>query len=192
VTRWAPDSRERLQQAALELFAARGFDGVTAQEIASAAGVTERTFFRHFPTKHEVLFAEGEALLAEIVAAAAAAPPAASPEDVLRLICDRLAEMFQPRRAYLRERSRVIDREPPLREREALKDHQWSAVIAGALVRRGLSRPRSAALAAGSTALFRVVYGEWVRDRSAKPLADRLNEALDELHRGPCDRLRPE
>jgi len=51
--RWEPDSRGRLQEAALALYSERGFDQTTAAEIAARAGVTERTFFRHFADKRE-------------------------------------------------------------------------------------------------------------------------------------------
>ena len=56
MVRWEPGARERLQAAALELFAARGFEQTTAAEIAQSVGLTERTFFRHFSDKREVLF----------------------------------------------------------------------------------------------------------------------------------------
>ncbi|HVS86414.1 MAG TPA: TetR family transcriptional regulator, partial [Gaiellaceae bacterium] len=62
MARWEPDARGRLAQAALELFAERGFDGTTVADIAERAGLTERTFFRHFADKREVLFADGDAL----------------------------------------------------------------------------------------------------------------------------------
>ena len=72
--RWQPDSRGRLQEAALALYSERGFDSTTAAQIAERAGLTERTFFRHFSDKREVLFG-GSALLKErIVAAVAGAP----------------------------------------------------------------------------------------------------------------------
>src|SRR3982074_1927337 len=54
--RWEPGSTERMQMAALELFAEQGFEKTTANEIAARAGVTRRTFFRHFSDKREVLF----------------------------------------------------------------------------------------------------------------------------------------
>ena len=60
--RWEPDSRGRLQEAALALYSERGFDQTTAAEIAARAGVTERTFFRHFTDKREVLFGGSELL----------------------------------------------------------------------------------------------------------------------------------
>ena len=56
MVRWEPGSAERLQKAALELFATRGFEQTTATEIAQSVGLTERTFFRHFSDKREVLF----------------------------------------------------------------------------------------------------------------------------------------
>ena len=72
--RWEPDSRGRLQEAALALYSERGFDQTTAAQIAARAGLTERTFFRHFADKREVLFG-GSALLQErIVAGVAGAP----------------------------------------------------------------------------------------------------------------------
>ena len=54
--RWKPDARSRIEEAALELFCERGFESATVSEIAARAGLTERTYFRHFSDKREVLF----------------------------------------------------------------------------------------------------------------------------------------
>src|SRR5271155_4190674 len=81
--RWQPDSRRRLQEAALALYSERGFDQTTAAEIAARAGLTERTFFRHFADKREVLFG-GSALLQErIVTGVAGAPATEGPFDAV-------------------------------------------------------------------------------------------------------------
>jgi len=56
-------THEALRQAALKSFARKGFANVTVTELAAEAGVTERTFFRHFPTKEAVLFQDYETQL---------------------------------------------------------------------------------------------------------------------------------
>src|SRR5487761_2730238 len=92
--RWRPDSRGRLQEAALALYSQRGFDRTTAAQIAERAGVTERTFFRHFADKREVLFA-GSALLQErIVAGVADAPKDAGALDAVARGLDAAAGML--------------------------------------------------------------------------------------------------
>jgi AcrR family transcriptional regulator len=77
--RWEPDARGRLLKAALELYGERGFEQTTVAEIAERAGLTERTFFRHFADKREVLFAGAEALQARMVSAVADAPDHVTP-----------------------------------------------------------------------------------------------------------------
>src|ERR1700678_4488624 len=74
MSRWEPDSRGRLQEAALALYSERGFDQTTAAEIADRAGVTERTFFRHFADKREVLFGASGLLKEQIAEGVANAP----------------------------------------------------------------------------------------------------------------------
>src|SRR5689334_17766478 len=63
MSRWEPNARGRLEEAALELYTERGFDETTVAEIAERAGLTERTFFRYFTDKREVLFGGQDALL---------------------------------------------------------------------------------------------------------------------------------
>ena len=75
MSRWEPNARGRLEQAALELYSERGFDQTTVAEIAQRAGLTERTFFRHFADKREVLFG-GSAFLGELMVAAVRDAPA--------------------------------------------------------------------------------------------------------------------
>jgi AcrR family transcriptional regulator len=83
MARWEPDSRGRLRQAAFELYAERGYDDTTVAEIAEHAGLTERTFFRHFADKREVLFAGSEALQDAFVGAVVDAPESVSPIDAV-------------------------------------------------------------------------------------------------------------
>src|SRR5271170_3003510 len=76
--RWEPDGLIRLQAAALELFHEKGYDATTVAEISLVAGLTERTFFRHFTDKREVLFAGSQILEDVFVAAVHSAPTDAS------------------------------------------------------------------------------------------------------------------
>src|SRR6266851_3359680 len=81
--RWEPDARGRLAQAALTLYAEQGFDQTTVAEIARLAGLTERTFFRHFADKREVLFYGTETARGLLVRAVADAPASATPIDAV-------------------------------------------------------------------------------------------------------------
>ena len=83
MVRWEPGTRDRLQAAATELYVSRGYDRTTAADIAQAAGVTERTFFRHFADKREVLFGGQELLEQAFVEGVAAAAPDASPLEMV-------------------------------------------------------------------------------------------------------------
>ncbi len=116
--RWKPDSRGRLQEAALALYSERGFDQTTAAQIATRAGLTERTFFRHFADKREVLFGGSALLQDRIVAGVADAPPTASPLDAVSRGLDAAAAFLgQFRRDLSRQRQIVIAANPELRER---------------------------------------------------------------------------
>ena len=78
------DTRDRLLDTGTRLFAERGFNRVTAAEIAEAAGVTERTLFRHFATKADLVLANWQRLAAELQQAMAIQPDDAPPIDVVR------------------------------------------------------------------------------------------------------------
>src|SRR6185312_8615863 len=79
MSRWEPNARGRLEQAALDLYGERGFEQTTVAEIAERAGLTERTFFRYFADKREVLFGGSDEVRDALVEAVAAAPEPASP-----------------------------------------------------------------------------------------------------------------
>ena len=78
--RWEPGARGRLARVALELYAERGFEQTTVEDIAERAGVTERTFFRHFADKREVLF-DGSAVLQQLGGDVGAAPAGGAGRD---------------------------------------------------------------------------------------------------------------
>src|SRR6478672_1568172 len=104
MARWEPDSRDRLRQAALELYGERGFDHTTVAEIAKRAGLTERTFFRHFADKREVLFWGAATLQEHLVNAVAGAPDSAAPIDAIAAAIEVAGVLLQERREGARQR----------------------------------------------------------------------------------------
>src|ERR1700761_3851075 len=127
--RWEPNARGRLEQAAMELYVERGFEQTTVAEIARRAGLTERTFFRHFADKREVLFAGAGDLQDGMVAAVAQAPSALSPLDAVADGLRAAGDLFAPREAA-RQRQAILDANPDLRERELIKLATLSAALA--------------------------------------------------------------
>src|ERR1700733_7671853 len=119
--RWEPDARGRLEQAALELFEKHGYARTTVEDIAARAGLTERTFFRYFADKREVLFSGSAALEALIVKTIAAAPASVTPLTAVTGAIAALAPWLEPRRAHARKRRTVIAAHAELGERELIK-----------------------------------------------------------------------
>ena len=129
--------RQRLRQAALELYRDQGFDQTTAAQIAARAGVTGRTFFRHFADKREVVFEE-EALRAALLAGLAAAPPTAAPLEALRRAFRSAEPLLEENRASADLRREIIAATPALQERALAKAAALTNSLAAALRHRGL------------------------------------------------------
>src|ERR1700733_2791767 len=119
--RWKPDARGRLAKAGRELYAEQGFEQTTVAEIASRAGLTERTFFRYYADKREVLFGGSGALQELLVSSVADAPAGLPPIDAVAVGLDAMAQLLQGGRAYSQQRQAVIDANAGLRERELIK-----------------------------------------------------------------------
>ena len=181
VTRGEDDVRARLRGAALELFRDRGYDRTTAAEIAGRAGVTERTFFRHFPDKREVLF-DGEATLrAALTAAVADAPDGLAPLDTLFRAFRAVRPMLEGNRPYAQPRYEVIAGTPALRERELAKTDALADALAAALQARGVAELRAVLAARTGMAAFVHATVAWLED-PAVGLGERLDLADRELH----------
>jgi AcrR family transcriptional regulator len=182
MARWEPGAPERLQSAALELFASRGFEQTTATDIAQSVGLTERTFFRHFSDKREVLFSGQELLVQAFLDGVRAAPDDAPPMEVIACALRSAAAFFpDDRRAYSRVRQTVIDQNPALQERESHKLAGLAVTLADALRGRGVG-PVAAPLAAESgITVFGIAFAQWIRDGEQRPFADIAADVLQEL-----------
>jgi AcrR family transcriptional regulator len=182
MVRWEPGARERLQAAALELFAARGFEQVTAAEVAQAAGLTERTFFRHFSDKREVLFYGQDQFLQAFIDGVEVAQPDASPLDVIASMLAGAASFFpDERRSYSRMRQSVIDQNPALRERELHKLAGLATTVAEALRARGIGEPAASLAAESGATVFGIAFSQWIREGEGRSLRDITSDVLREL-----------
>lgn len=179
--RWEPDARGRLAQAALALFAEQGFENTTVAEIAERAGLTERTFFRHFSDKREVLFAGGGEFEERVVSAIASALDSLAPIDAVAEGLDAAAHLLEERRAFARQRQAIIAANAELRERELIKLASLSAAIADTLRGRGLADPAASLTAEVAIAVFRIAFDRWIGESNAQPLPEIMRESLAEL-----------
>lgn len=179
--RWEPDARGRLSRAALELYVERGFERTTVAEIAERAGLTERTFFRHFVDKREVLF-YGAALLQDlVVAAVAGAPESATPVEAVAAGLEAAGGMIRENPERARLRRAVIAANVELQERELAKMATLSTAMAGALRSRGVEDLAAGLIAEAGIAAFKVGFGRWVEGGCEADLPGLLRGTLSSL-----------
>jgi AcrR family transcriptional regulator len=181
MTRWEPNARGRLEQAAMELYTERGFEQTTVAEIAERAGLTERTFFRHFADKREVLFAGSGALQELLVAAVAGAPESAAAIDAAIAGIEAAAGALQERRDRARQRQAVIAASAELRERELIKLASLAAALTEALRLRGVGEPAASLTGEIAIAVFRVAFERWVEEPEAPDFAHLIRASLNDL-----------
>ena len=179
--RWQPDARERMTRAAMELFAERGFAQTTAGDIAERAGVTERTFFRYFTDKREVLFDGSPALTSAAHAATLAAPPDASLLDAALAGMVAAAGLLEDHHERAVRRSRLIADNPTLQERELLKMASLTEATAEALRHRGGREPAATLAAHSAVTVFQIAFGQWVSAERPGSLSSRIARTASEL-----------
>jgi AcrR family transcriptional regulator len=179
--RWKPDAVGRLVEAALELFGERGFEQTTVAEIAQRAGLTERTFFRYFADKREVLFWGAGALETALVEALEAAPASLSAIGAVGSALDSVAVGFPVPSGVSRRRGEIIAANAELRERERIKLASLASALAAALRRRGVTEPAASLAAEMGVTVFRISFERWNREPGAGDLADHVRQAMEEL-----------
>ncbi|WP_033345024.1 TetR/AcrR family transcriptional regulator [Catenuloplanes japonicus] len=170
-----PTSRERLQRAALELFAEHGYASVTAVAIAERAGVTERTLYRQFRDKRDVLFGDGDRLRELLLDALGHGPR--TPGDAVRHALWAIAADFEPRREQLSARAAVVRATPELAERELWKMRSWAAALTGALTGPGVDGFVAAAHTEAGLGLFQAAFDRWTREPGSPELRTLIDDA---------------
>jgi AcrR family transcriptional regulator len=150
----------------MELYRERGFDQTTTAEIAARAGVNERTFFRHFPDKREVLFGSEDDLRAAMTQAVAEAPEGLQPFEMLIRAFREAGRILEQNRPFSEPRLEIIAATPALRERDLAKAASLTEALAEALRRRGVA-DRLAGLAAHTGwATYHQAAQAWIDDSS--------------------------
>jgi AcrR family transcriptional regulator len=180
MARWKPDSPGRLYEAALELYGKRGFENTTVAEIAKRAGVTERTFFRHFPDKREVLFGRSGAMEEALVSTVSGAPPSRPLIDAIAAGLEAAGAQLPDRRIAQR-RHAIIAANEGLRERELSKFASLSAALAETLRARGLGDPDASLAAEVALAVFKTAFERWLDDPTDRDFPELVRESLDGL-----------
>lgn len=181
MVRWEPGSQGRLAQAALELYGERGFDQTTVAEIAERAGLTERTFFRHFSDKREVLFSGAQALQDLLVNTVIDAPPTATPIEAVALALAAAGNLFDERKAFSVQRQHIIDGSAELRERELIKLATLATALASALRTRGVSDPTAGLTGEIAIAVFKISFEQWVASLDSRNLSQLIRDSFDQL-----------
>lgn len=176
--RWPEDSRERLVDAALSLFVEHGYAAVTVDDIAARAGVSARTFFRHFPDKEEVLFADDDELLPTLLTAIRGAGGNVTAEEHMTIALSSLGEVLEPQRPRLRTRQQIIDSHVSLTGRELAKQARWQQSVLTALTETGYAPDDADLLSAIGFAVFRRSLHSWLADQTGSSLNERVHAAL--------------
>jgi AcrR family transcriptional regulator len=183
MARWEPDARGRLEKAAMELFQKRGYAETTVEEIAAHASLTERTFFRYFTDKREVLFSGSKELEKAIIDGIESAPREASPLDVVVVAFEAAGAELQQRRDlnFVRARYALVKKHAEIQERELIKLASLAVAVTEALRTRGVAEPAASVAAEAGVAVFKIGFERWVSQRKPHDFSAHIREAAATL-----------
>jgi len=187
--RWEPDARGRLAKAAMTLYAEQGFEQTTVAQIAARAGLTERTFFRHFADKREVLFYGMDRLRGLLARAVVDAPDSATALDAAGAAFEAAGSMLQENPERVRLRDAIVSANAELRERELIKLAALAAAVADALRERGIAEPTASLAAETGVAVFKVAFARWVSEPGQPDLPGIFRESMAELRGALADHV---
>ena len=182
MSRWAPNARERLEAAALDLFVANGYEETTVAQIAERAGLNRATFFRHFADKREVLFG-GEDVLAGLFAdGIQAAPPEATLTECLQAAFAAAGVAMTPQqRAKAAQRVLVVAANSELQERGLLKHARIARSVSAALRERGADELTARLGAQLGMLAFTIAVERWMMADTDEPFPLHAAAVLSDL-----------
>ncbi|HEX4792011.1 MAG TPA: helix-turn-helix domain-containing protein [Actinospica sp.] len=191
VGRWAPNARERLENAALDLFVENGFEETTVAQIADRAGMNRATFFRHFADKREVLFGGQDVLAGLFADAIRAAPAGATLAECLHaaLAAAEVAMTTRLRAAAVRRRL-VVAANSELQERGLLKHARIAKSVDAALRERGIDELAARLGAELAMLAFTVAFERWMKASDDEPFSPFAEAALGDLRARAAELVR--
>jgi AcrR family transcriptional regulator len=177
-----------LEEAALVLFCEKGFDAVTIDDIAAAADVSRRTFFRYFASKEDVILSDHPKRLDELAAALDRRPADESPLAALRHAIISLAGSYEEQRDHMLRRFRLMTTTPALEARSLCLQRNWETAVTGMLAARMGVDPaedlRPGVVAATTMAAMRIATANWLALGGQGDLPKIVADALDLLDGG--------
>ena len=182
MSRWEPNARQRLERAALDLFVEVGFAEATVPQITARAGLTTRTFFRHFADKREVLFAAEQELPALVARLMSEAPASLTPMMLVeRGLQTVAATRFEGNLDYLRTRRAVVQADEGLRERELRKSSVLADAIRREFLNRGTDELTATLIAQVAVTVLGVSVDRWLDQDGKQPLTQLVHETIGAL-----------
>jgi AcrR family transcriptional regulator len=182
VSRWAPDARERLETAALDLFVEKGYEETTVAQIAERAGLNRATFFRHFADKREVLFGGEDVLTGLFADGIRAAAPAATLTECLQAAFAAADAALTPRqRAKAAQRVLVLAANSEVQERGLLKHARIARSVTAALRERGADELTARLGAEVGMLAFSVAVERWMKGSGDEPFSLYAASALSDV-----------
>ena len=177
-----------LEEAALVLFTEKGFDAVTIDDIAAAADVSRRTFFRYFASKEDVILSDHPKRLGELQAALDRRPAEEPAMTALRHAILSLAGSFEEQRDHMLRRFRLVTTTPALEARSLCLQRNWESSVTAMLAGRMGVDPakdlRPGVVAATTMAAMRVATANWLAGGGKGDLPAIVADSLDLLDGG--------
>jgi AcrR family transcriptional regulator len=177
----AENARERFEAAAYKLFGKRGYAATTVPEIAENAGLTERTFYRYFTDKREVMFWRAADHQISICKGIESATSGAHPLATVAQAFKSVAAFIDGHRPIVKLRQSLIASHSDLQERELMKLHALASVIDLTLQQRGIEPSPARVIAEVGAAIWKVALENWCRDENERSFADHVQAALTEF-----------
>jgi AcrR family transcriptional regulator len=173
--------RAEIAEVAFKVFAERGFDQVTATEVAEAAGISRASFFRYFESKEDAVFVVQEELGVDVAAALSARPDGEDAWTALRRAMDTASRTYQRDPDEMLARLRLIRCTPDLRSHQLDRLDEWKEAIGAALAQRlGMSADDIGieALVGAALGAFDVALTHWSQSDGAEDLIALIDAAF--------------